>query len=436
MANSVSGVGTINVAKMVNQLMSVEGNQQILLKQKAAAQQSAITALQSINSGMLNLKTLSEGIIGAGVTAQPWNNLAGTSSDTSISVTAGTGAQAGTYNVTVDQLATAQQTTYATSVAMADKVAAAATLVISGAAGTPPTTVNVGTGTLSEVVAAINAAPAAGVSATAVQIAPGQFKLLLTSKVTGSSGGFSVTGMVDDSQLVNATVAQDAKVTVPGIGQITSTSNTFQNVFPGVTFTVTKPATTATLTVANDATGMTSQVQKLVDALNSVLTTISAKSAYDTTNKKAGPLTGSPVATSLSDQLSDAVFSPTPGDSLSQIGIQTTRQGTYSFDASAFTAKLNSDPDSAQRLVEGLATRLQAISSSVTRIGTGQVSIAIDGGNSVLKTLNDQVADWDLRLADMRASYTRQFSALNTTLAKMQDQQSWLANQFSTMSAG
>ena len=89
MANSVSGVGTINVANMVNQLMSVEGNQQILLKQKAAAQQSAITALQSINSGMLNLKTLSEGIIGAGVTAQPWNNLAGTSSDTSISVTAG-----------------------------------------------------------------------------------------------------------------------------------------------------------------------------------------------------------------------------------------------------------------------------------------------------------------------------------------------------------
>ena len=98
--------------------------------------------------------------------------------------------------------------------------------------------------------------------------------------------------------------------------------------------------------------------------------------------------------------------------------------------------ELNSDPANAQRLVEGLATRLQSISSSVTRIGTGTVRIAIDGGTSVLKTLNDQVADWDLRLADMRASYTRQFSALNTTLAKMQDQQSWLANQFSTMSAG
>jgi flagellar hook-associated protein 2 len=336
----------------------------------------------------------------------------------------------------VDQLAAAQQTTYSTAMAMTDKVAAAATLVISGAAGGPPATINVGTGTLSEVVAAINAAPAAGVSATAVQIAPGQYKLLLTSKVTGSAGGFTVSGTVDDTQLSNVTTAQDAKVTVPGVGQITSTSNTFQNVFPGVTFTVSKPSIISTLTVANDAQGMTTQVQKLVDALNSVLTTITSKSAYDPTNRKAGPLTGSSVATNLADQLSDAVFPTTPGDSLSQIGIQSTRNGTYTFDASAFTAKLNSDPATAQRLVEGLATRLQSISASTTRLGSGTVSIAIDGGQSLLKTLNDQVADWDLRLADMKDAYTRQFAALNTTLAKMQDQQSWLANQFSTMSAG
>ena len=436
MANSVAGVGSINVANMVNQLMSVEGNQQILLKQKAAAQQTQITAFQSINSGLLNLKTLSEGIIGAGTTPQPWNNLSGSSSDASISVTADSTAQAGTFNVTVDQLASAQQTTYGTAMAMTDKVAAAATLVISGAAGLPPATISVGTGTLSEVISAINAAPAAGVSATAVQVSPGQYKLLLTSKVTGSAGGFSVSGTVDDTQLSNNTSAQDAKVTVPGVGQVTSTSNTFQNVFPGVTFTVSKAATTATLTVANDATGMTSQVQKLVDALNSVLTNLSSKSSYDSASNKAGPLTGNTVATALSDQLSDAVFSATPGDSLSQIGIQTTRQGTYTFDSAAFAAKLSADPANAQRLVEGLATRLQSITSSVTRIGSGTVSVAIDSGNSVLKTLNDQVADWDLRLADMRASYTRQFSALNTTLAKMQDQQSWLANQFSTMSAG
>ncbi len=98
------------------------------------------------------------------------------------------------------------------------------------------TSINVGTGTLSEVVSAINSSNA-GVTASAVQTSPGTYRLQISSTTTGSASSFTVAGLSGFSgasgAMVPLTTGTDAKIRVgdPATGyDITSSTNTFTDV--------------------------------------------------------------------------------------------------------------------------------------------------------------------------------------------------------------
>jgi flagellar hook-associated protein 2 len=88
---------------------------------------------------------------------------------------------------------------------------------------------------------------------------------------------------------------------------------------------------------------------------------------------------------------------------------------------------------------QGFAARLAAIAGRASDSAVGTVTAAIKGRTDAIDSLEDKIADWDVRLDLRRETLTRQYAALEVALGKLQNQSSWLAGQIAglpTMSSG
>lgn len=436
MANAVDGIGTINVGQLVTQLMSVEGRQQSLLKAQQSRQQSVLAAYQQINTNVKSAQTSAETIIGSILAPRPWSLMTATSSSTTVAATAVAGAVSGTYSFDVQSVAAAHRILYDGTLDLTTTAAADPVTVAVGSS-TPVTLDLKGDFTLQGVITAINTTPGLGVKAAAIQTGTGAYRLQLNASATGAASQFTVTGL--DPAVGAAVVTQtgtDASIKFgPAAGDVVSSaSNTFGSAFPGVSFTVSKVEAGVTLTVARDLTGMTKQVQSLVDAMNTSLSTIGTLTAYAAGATSRGPLAGDPAARQLASSLTSTLFDVAAGTTLATVGIQVTRAGQLTFDAAKFQDALASDPDGSTAAIQRFATCVATVASGATKSGTGTIPSAIEGRQSEIDSLGKSIADWDMRLAARQDQLTRQYAALNTQLSRMQDQSNWLTGQLASLS--
>ncbi len=93
----------------------------------------------------------------------------------------------------------------------------------------------------------------------------------MSSTKAGVANGFTIDAGFD-TEIKTPTAASDAKLQVGGADadggySVTSTSNTFSNLIPGTSITVTKAGETGvTVDVASDTSAITAKVKSLVDA--------------------------------------------------------------------------------------------------------------------------------------------------------------------------
>jgi flagellar hook-associated protein 2 len=339
----VSGLDTTSI---IASIMAQSAQPQTQLKSQLVIENAKLTAYQNINTKMVALQTIADTL----ASPSAWQAMATTSSDASVVATAATGAQAGNFSFNVTQLAAAQSSVFSGSVSTtsATVVPPGTPLVITNTSSGTAVTINAGTGSLSDVVAGINASNS-GVQATAVQASPGVYKLQLTSTSSGAASAFTVAG-IDPSlgSMNDTTAAADAQITV-GTGAaaytISSSSNTFSQALPGMTFTVSKLATGVSLTTASDDTGMATNIQTMVDAANAVLTEISTDSAFNTQTESASPLTGDYTAEQLADKILSTVSSAVgTGISAAQFGLTVTKDGQVAFDSDMFATAYAANP--------------------------------------------------------------------------------------------
>jgi flagellar hook-associated protein 2 len=119
--------------------------------------------------------------------------------------------------------------------------------------------------------------------------------------------------------------------------------------------------------------------------------------------------------------------------SFSQLGVKLDVNGKLTFDKSKFTAAFNADPDKVQDAVQnGLAKALSDTATSATNSTTGNLTVAIQGGNSLIKDLTNRISDWDLRLSSKKDQLTKQFADLEVALSKLKSQSSFLSGSLST----
>lgn len=82
---------------------------------------------------------------------------------------------------------------------------------------------------------------------------------------------------------------------------------------------------------------------------------------------------------------------------------------------------------------QGLAAALEAVAQRISSSDEGSITLAIKGRNNSIDRMNDDIADWDVRLEQRRAGLQRQYGALEVALGKLQSQSSWLAGQISSL---
>lgn len=467
-------VSGIDVTSIVSQLVQVDSATQNKLKANVSTAQSAVSGYQSVSTKMQALQTAADNL----KKATSWSPTTATSSSTNVAVTAGSTAATGSLAFTVTALASTQSMVLNRqydSGQSGDGSFSATEKVDWGAQGFPLDVVKNGqvvgsisptTGTISELAASINAASDLGVKAVALKVADGKYRLQITATDSGSAGAVSLLsgggrpkGPISDTDVANGlsnnftniSAAQDAKLDFGNGLIVTSSSNTFADIVPGVTLTAAKADENqqVVIGISPDKTKVASAVQALVDAANAALTDIKAKTkagqpGADGKLTGAGPLVGDSTLRSLQNSIVSSVTSAFGRSSAASIGVQSTKDGLLTFDQDKFLSAYTKDPVAVRNLVAptsvsggtgtGLVEKLSTLANNAIKTGTGQITSAIAGQNSSIKDLNDRIADWDLKLAARKERYQKYYSALESALGKLQNQSSYVSSQLSSLS--
>jgi flagellar hook-associated protein 2 len=426
----VSGMST---SQIVSQLMSLEAAPQQALKNKVTDAQSTVAAYQNVNMRFGALK------IAADTLAKPetWQALSVSSSSSTVSASASSAAISGsmTFNVTDTARAHGRRSDAVTGLTGAGAtMATTAGLDFTINNVVPAVHVDVTDTSLSGVVTAINANKTLGITAAAVQVSPGQYRLQLTSAKTGEAGNFTVAGLSVADEVVSA--GADAKILVgSGIGayEVTSSTNTFTGVLPGVTFTVSSKQDNITLSTNRNTGSIADKMQAVVDAANQASAEMDKQGAF-VPGGKSGTLAGDYTLRMLDDKLSSTVATAlADGKSLSVIGVQLDKSGKYTFDRAKFAAAYEADPVTTQTRATEFAVRISTLADKATKSGTGTLTQAVDSQTSTITDLNKRISDWDTRLAARQATLQRQFSAMEVALGKLKSQGTWLSGQISSL---
>ncbi|MEK6422645.1 MAG: flagellar filament capping protein FliD [Burkholderia gladioli] len=441
---------------------------------KAAAYTSLQTALQTLQTSMASL---TDGTFASTFTAT-------TSGGTGLTATAGTGAVAGSYDVTVNQIAQSQSLTSPAFGASTALGTGSVTLTVNGKSST--LSIDSTNNTLSGIASAINnATDNPGVTASIVTGSDGAHLVLrstnsgaantigvtvnastdngLSNLAVGSTpsttGGQSTitTGSTTATKWTQSSAAQDASVTVNGVTNLSAT-NAVTSVISGVTLNltqaaVTSPATTQTLTVASDTTKQSAAITSFVSAYNTLVSTMTTVGSFDNTDPTApttGPLFGDSTLNTISTQmqtiLASAVNSNGVGATLQQLGI-TVADGTNSSQAAGtlivnqttLTSALTNNPSIASTLfnsTNGIGEKINAAISSYTSTN-GILTTSASGVQTDLKSLTAQQTTLTAYAATLTTQYNAQFTQLNTVMAEMTQQQNYLTALFGgTNSAG
>jgi flagellar hook-associated protein 2 len=243
------------------------------------------------------------------------------------------------------------------------------------------TDISTGNGSLQDLVDNINAA-GTGITASAVNTGSG-YLLQLASSATGATNDLSVNTQAFSSSSLGvlgvASAGQNAEIEVGGSGGYTlsSPTDTFSNLLPGLTVTAQSVSSTpVTITVSPDASTVAGDVQTLVNDLNTTFSDLQKYAGYNEQTKQGGPLMGSAVLQNLLNQLqstiAQTVGTSTLGDA-QDVGItlSSSSSGTsVKFDKSAFEAAYQSNPSQ----VEAMFTQGGTLSPAASSY-SGQVSL-------------------------------------------------------------
>ncbi|NEK57838.1 flagellar filament capping protein FliD [Geodermatophilus sabuli] len=438
----ISGLDTTS---LINSLVQAEGAPQAQLKTRLSTTTASANAYRSINTRFDAVRAAAETL----TKPETWAMSRASSSTNTVTASLGSAPQTGSLAFSVEKLASSHAvitngTPFGSTADNAGFGSSIQVLNKDGSSRGTPIAIG-GTGSLADVVTAINGSTDAKLSATAVQVSPGKYQLQVTSKETGAAAEFSLAGQT----MGIVTPAGDAQLKVgtgPGAYDVFSATNSFVELMPGATIAVSKadPGVQVTVGVTADPEGVAAKVKSLVDAINSALGGIKTFTAAE--GGPAAVLKGDSALMNLSGRVltavSDAVGS---SGSPAAAGLQLQKDGTVLFDAGKFAEKLKADPALVQKLftgtpadggaaaVKGVVQRVHELAKSSTDVTTGTLTLLAQGRDALAKNIQTRIEAWDLRLAQRRDTLTRQFTAMETALSSMKNQSSWLAGQISSL---
>ena len=462
---SSPGLGSnLDVAGIVSKLMEVEQQPLFQLASREAGLQAQISLVGQIQSALSNFQTAAKALDTSAAKA----TFKATSSDSAILSAAATEtAAAGSYAVTVSQIAQAQRLS---SVGQASKTAAigagtASTLTltfgtISGGsfdaqtgrytgatfaadAGSVPFTVDIGAtnNTLEGIRDAINARKA-GVTASIVNDGSATpYRLVLSVEATGAKRSLKIdvageaalqTLLAHDpaatQNLSQLRTAQNARLSIDSIS-IESAQNSVTGVIDGVTLEA-KATGTVSVNITRDHASLSGALAQLVKAYNE------ANKAVSDATAKGKPLQGDTGTNShlsrLRTQIGALRNSSDTFQSLSQLGVAFQRDGSLTFDATKLQAALDKDRSATVDTVAYYAKALTTLADGM--LGSkGTLTAKTEGMNRTLSDIDDRRQVLLRRLQATESRYLAQFTKLDTLISSLNQTGAFLNRQLATL---
>lgn len=448
---SVGGlVSGLDTATIISQLMQLEARPQTNLKNRVSSEQRTVTALQTLNSKLANIATKAAEL----AKVESWLPMKATSSNTAVTVSADSTAQPTSLSFDIVSTASAAREVFATPMTRSTAAVSTSAITIDfDDVAKADLQIDLTDTSLDGLAAAINASTA-GLRATLVRAggtdAAPTYSLHVVNEKTGADSGFTIyegdTSQKTTEILGGSTRAfgtgTNAEILVGG-QTITSTTNTFTGLMPGVDVTLGADAKdSASITIARDTDSLSGKVKSLVDAVNLALDEISSLTKTSGEAKERGLLSGDSTLRRVRNQLLETVTGGINLKSLEPYGIETDRGGKLVFDDAKFKTAYDADPDATTAMFvtssdpakeDGFAAAVSALAEGSSGSIDGTVTTAIKSRQAQIKGWENDIADWDLRLAAKQTALKRQYTALESALGRLQGQSNWLAGQINSL---
>ncbi|HEV7914562.1 MAG TPA: flagellar filament capping protein FliD [Albitalea sp.] len=473
---STPGIGSgLDVTSIVKQLVALERRPIEQLQAQASTIQTKLSSFGLLQSYATNVRDIADKL------AKPdfWNATAATSSDgTAVLVSSTPTAAAGSYLVEVSQLAKNQNLASKAYTASSSIVGTGTLRIELGSWNEPPTiftadaaklpvdiVIGATENTLDGIRTKINAANA-GVTASVITDASGA-KLVLTSTTTGATSALRITAtdadgihsdalglsalafnpQVDAGQMTQTQAAKNALATINGLA-VTSTGNKLENVISGVTLTLGKVTTApAEVKVALDTGTIKKALTDFAKAFTDINSYINAQTKYDSTTKKAATLQGDRPTLTLQSNLR-SVFLDNSSASLvfsrlSDVGLQIQADGSMKVNDTKLTAalanptelaKVFSSTESADSGEHGFAVRIKALASQLIA-SDGAITTRTKGLRESVTRNTAQQQKLEQRVAMIEQRLTKQYGALDTTIARITSTNSALSQSLQALAA-
>jgi len=416
---TTQGIGSgLDIASIVDKLVSVESAPLTNLQTREAAYQTKISAYGQVKSALGTFQSSVEKLVNPSAFASYAASI-DDSSVASVSVDASnvSSLTTGNHTLSVTQLASSQRTA---SSGFGDTSSAIGTGTITidlgswdsnystfspnAAAGSKTITIDSSNNSLAGIRDAINGA-GAGVTATIVNDGTGN-RLVVAGNSTGAANGFRISTVDSDGNNLDASGlsqiafdpsasggtpqsqhladAQNASFLLDGL-TISKPTNQVTDAIGGLSINLKAVSTAPTaFTISRDTSTAAANVQAFVSSYNTIVTGLSSLTSYNSTTQTAGTLSGDSSIRLISNKLQSILATVLPGGgniaSINDIGLKFNEDGTLTVDSTKLSSALSTDPNAVSRLFAKTGTSADALvaysdSTSKTQAGSYALNV-------------------------------------------------------------
>ncbi len=206
---------------------------------------------------------------------------------------------------------------------------------------------------------------------------------------------------------------------------ITKSSNTVNDVIPGMAFSLlgtTTGSESATLNASPDSSQLSSALGDLVTNYNALVTEVNSQ-----VGGSGGALNGDTLIAQTSDDMRQlAMYNGSGGMNLTTLGITFDATGMMSFDPTALSSLSGSQLTQAFQFLGSATTGFGAFASQFTQLSDPVSGFIATEENTLTQentSLTGQISTLNTRINGMQTALTQQLEAADSAIAALQSQQ-------------
>ncbi len=438
----VSGLDTTSI---IEAYVAVAGASTETLREQQTDVETRRSLLQSFNSLLEDIQTSMADYEEA---ADLRLVTANSSDEEVLTVSAATGAQPGTFDFDVVQLARSEMEVGNGFDSQTDDVFTGGSISISVAGASPPTQIDIDGASNNTSLSGLADYISDNIDGVEAYVLDdggdtNNYHLVVVSEETGSSQTVNIdTSLLQGDALTftEAIAAQDAQLDIAGLA-VFSESNTFEDVIPGLTFEAMSEGD-AIVTVAPDTEGVVEAVQTFVDSYNQAMSFIDSYTGIGANDSISALASESSVLRQVQSALQSSMSGMYVAGDLqgaSMLGFSTEQDGSLSLDTDKLTDVLGDNYTDALEILAGTDGIFQSLDGKLDVIvdpDEGTLALRTESLDEQIEAFEDQILADEARLETYEDTLRQQFTNLEMTLAELQTMSSFVTALFSNMLGG